>query len=124
MWFPSIDFILMVYRERIPSISKPLINVQDLKGILDKMKFGIPYHETPTIWDRATIFFREIVENHYFIDGNKRIGILVAIIFLNLNGYKFSPAKGEIFSFTMRVAEGKSNYKEIKIWFGENSVRL
>lgn len=87
------------------------------------MKFGIPYHTDPTIWDRVTIFFREVVENHNFIDGNKRIGILISILFLNFNDYSFSPPKGEIFSFTMNVAGEKSDFNEIESWFKVNSKK-
>ena len=124
MWFPSIEFVLIVYREQISSEPKPLLNIKGLKGTIDKIKFGIPYHSTPTIWERASIFYREVIENHYFIDGNKRIGILITVLFLNLNGYNFTPAKGEIFSLTMKVAEGNSDFEEIKLWFERNSVKI
>lgn len=81
------------------------------------MKFGIPFHPNPSIWDQSAIFMKEVVENNYFIDGNERIGILVAILFLNFNNYSFKPPKGEIFSFTMSVAQVDAPFDEISKWF-------
>ena len=31
-----------------------------------------------------------IVRNHAFVDGNKRTGFMVGILFLELNGYRFN----------------------------------
>ena len=64
------------------------------------------------------------MENHYFSNGNKRIGILIAYIFLEKNGNEFSPSKGEVFSVTMDVAQGLKNYEESKEWFIKNSKKL
>ena len=95
MWFPSLEFIKLIYAKKIPQVKNPIFNLAGLIGTLDKVKYGIPYQPNPTIWDRVTILYREIIENHYFIDGNKRIGALIAPIFLDLNGYEFFPPAGE-----------------------------
>ena len=95
-----------------------------LHGTLDKVKYGIPFKGRPTIWEQATILFKEMVENHYFADGNKRIGILITYIFLYKNGYLFQPPKGEVFSMTMAVAQVQKNFEEIQTWFIEHSGKL
>ncbi|HME51495.1 MAG TPA: type II toxin-antitoxin system death-on-curing family toxin [Candidatus Lokiarchaeia archaeon] len=121
-WYPSADYILALFEETIGT--KPvLMNRQGLMTTLDKARWGIPFHEKPTLWDQVTILFKEIVENHYFMDGNKRIGILVASLFLNKNGLDFSPPSGEIFSKTMETAQCLKNLEEIKQWFKTNSQK-
>jgi len=124
MWYPSIEFILQIYRKFISDRPKTLINIQGLKTTLDKVKFGIPYHPHPSIWDSVTILYQEMVENHYFIDGNKRIGALTAVLFLNFNDYQFLPPIGDIFKVTMEVAQVKKSFDEIKTWFRQNSEKF
>lgn len=97
------------------------MNRLGLTGTLDKVHWGIPYQGVPTLWDQVTILFTEIVQNHYFFDGNKRIGSLIAYLFLANNGQNFSPPNGEIFSTTMAVAQGHYDFNKIREWFERNS---
>ena len=124
MWFPSIEFILQIYKRYISETPNTLINIQGLKATLDKSKFGIPFHPLPSIWDSVTILYKEIVENHYFIDGDKRIGSLVAVLFLNFNKFDFNPPLGDIFEITMDVAQVKKSFEDIKNWFLKYSVKF
>ena len=120
-WIPSIEYILVNFRE---TISEPhLMNRQGLISTLDRVRWGIPGQNKPNIWDQVTILFKDIVEQHFFIDGNKRIGSVLAYIFLMKNGYNFSPKKGEIFSITMKTAQGKMQFQDLKKWFIDNSKK-
>ena len=122
-WYPSVDYILFLFEETIGA--KPaLMNRHGLMTTLDKARWGIPFHDKPTIWDQVTIIFKEIVENHYFMDGNKRIGILVAFIFLDKNGYEFFPPEGEVFSMSLDTAQCLKNFDELKSWFKKNSRKI
>jgi len=122
MWYPSPEYILELFRDQIEN--PVLLNRPGLIGTLDKVRFGLPFNENLPIWDRCAILFQEMVENHYFMDGNKRISILLAFIFLYKNGYKFDPPIGEIFEFTMAVAQNQKNTKEIITWFKTYSVSI
>ncbi|MHA1583967.1 MAG: type II toxin-antitoxin system death-on-curing family toxin [Promethearchaeota archaeon] len=124
MWFPSVEFILQIYKRYISECSKNLLNIQGLKTTLDKSKFGIPYHSLPSIWDSVTILYKEIVENHYFLDGNQRIGSLIAVLFLNFNEFQFIPPVGDIYKVTMDVAQVKKSFEDIKNWFQQNSKKI
>lgn len=119
VWIPTVEYILELFRDQIKT--PQLMNRVGLVSTLDKVAWGIPTSEFPTIWERTTILFKEIVENHYFVDGNKRIGILIAFIFLSNNGFNFFPQAGEVFSMTMEVAQGERTFEQIKNWFQKNS---
>ena len=121
-WFPSVEYILSVFEDLIKKGG--LMNRERLNSTLDKVRWGIPFQGLPNIWDQVTILFKEIVEYHYFSDGNKRIGILMAYLFLSNNGSEFSPPLGEIFSVTMEVAQGLKDFDEIKAWFSKNSKEI
>lgn len=121
VWIPSVNYIELLFKDHIKS--GQLMNRNGLFSIIDKVRWGIPFHDAPTIWDQVTILYKELIENHYFSDGNKRIGSLLAYIFLFKNGYEFSPPEGEIFSFTLDVAQGLKNSKELKEWFKKNTKK-
>jgi death-on-curing protein len=76
-------------------------------------------HVTPAAIAAAYLF--HIVRNHPFIDGNKRAGAATALVFLKLNGIKFTIAPGELFDITMGVASG-TNSKDDTIAFFERRV--
>lgn len=120
-WIPSVEYIETLFEGQIKV--GHLMNRQGLISTLDKVKWGVPFQDAPTIWDQVTILYKEIIENHYFSDGNKRIGALLAYIFLFKNGYEFSPPKGEIYRITMEVAQGLKKFDEIKEWFSKNSKK-
>lgn len=44
----------------------------------------------PNLFELAASHALDIIKNHAFIDGNKRTGFVVAVVFLELNGLTFS----------------------------------
>lgn len=48
-----------------------------------------------------------IVSNHPFVDGNKRTGLLSALVFLDLNGISIAQPSDALYELTMGVAEGR-----------------
>ena len=40
----------------------------------------------PTIFEKAVVLARGIIADHPFMDGNKRTGVVSALLFLNYNG--------------------------------------
>ena len=53
----------------------------------------------------AAAYLFHIVSNHAFVDGNKRAGLLSAVIFLDLNGIRIDRPSEELYELTMAVAE-------------------
>ena len=47
-----------------------------------------------------------LVKNHPFVDGNKRIGFAVAIVFLEMNGYRFTATEADATVKTLALAAG------------------
>jgi death-on-curing protein len=62
-----------------------------------------------------------LVNNHPFVDGNKRTGIACAVLFLNQNGISFSAKNPELEKFTLRVASSKIGLPEIAKWLKNHS---
>ena len=55
----------------------------------------------------AAAYLFHIVSNHPFVDGNKRAGLLAAIVFLDINGISLEHPSDALYELTMGVAEGR-----------------
>ena len=55
----------------------------------------------------AAAYLFHLVSNHAFIDGNKRVGLLAAQVFLHLNGIVILGESEAFYALTMGVAEGR-----------------
>ena len=64
------------------------------------------YGDAPDIVDLAAACTVGIVRNHPFVDGNKRTGFIVGILFLELNGYRFTASEEAATQAVMAVAAG------------------
>ncbi|MBY8986609.1 MAG: type II toxin-antitoxin system death-on-curing family toxin [Candidatus Lokiarchaeota archaeon] len=121
-WIPTVEYVEELFKDQIKG--GQLMNRQGLMSTLDKVRWGIPFSDAPTIWDQATILYKDIIEGHYFSDGNKRIASLLVYIFLYKNGYKFSPAEGDIYKTTLDTAQGLLSFEAIKEWFKTHSNKV
>jgi death-on-curing protein len=59
------------------------------------------------IIDLAAAYLYGLAMNHAFIDGNKRIAIVAAGVFLMDNGYTIETDDGVLFKFVLGVAAGE-----------------
>ncbi|MHA1718813.1 MAG: Fic family protein [Promethearchaeota archaeon] len=75
IWIPTIELIEIIYEKQI-RIPVQYVNKQHLESALDTLKWGFPFQKTElSIWGKAAILIRNIVQFHVFADGCKRIGI-------------------------------------------------
>ena len=75
----------------------------------------------PTILEMAAAYLYHLVENHPFVDGNKRVGAMAALIFLDLNGYDFDASDAEFTDMVLKVAGGKMLKAEIMLFFRQHN---
>lgn len=61
----------------------------------------------PDLWTMAAAYLFHLVQNHPFVDGNKRTGLLTALVFLALNGVVIAQATPALYDLTVAVAEGR-----------------
>ena len=69
------------------------------------------------LFEMAAAYLFHIVQNHPFLDGNKRSGAVAALVFLDINGIEIEAPKGCIFDLTMAVARGEMDKAEIAEFF-------
>ena len=77
----------------------------------------------PSVVDKAAQLCYSLIENHPFLDGNKRIGVHLALIFLKINGIDLHYSQDELIDFGLAIASGKMEKDAIKEWFTAHSER-
>ncbi|MDW8742392.1 type II toxin-antitoxin system death-on-curing family toxin [Streptococcus suis] len=73
--------------------------------------FGIEKY--PSIEEKAARLCYSLVNNHAFLDGNKRIDVYVMLIFLELNGIVLKQTDEEIVKLGLGVASSELDYHAI-----------
>ena len=75
----------------------------------------------PSIIEMAAAYLYHIVENHPFVDGNKRVGAMAALIFLDLNGYEFDASDADFTAMVLKVASSEMMKSEISMFFRQHT---
>ena len=70
----------------------------------------------PSIQGKAARLCYSIINNHPFIDGNKRIGILAMLVFLKINHVELQCQDEDIINLGLDVASGKHDSSYIMEW--------
>lgn len=75
---------------------------------------GTPLY--PSIETKAAQLGYALVKNHAFADGNKRIGMLAMLTFLELNGAERDYTNEEIIRVGLALAEGNMDARDLLLW--------
>lgn len=70
----------------------------------------------PSMEEKAAHLGFALISNHAFLDGNKRIGMLAMLTFLEINGIRLKLSNQDIIDAGMGVASGKMGYEELFGW--------
>jgi death-on-curing protein len=65
------------------------------------------------IFAMAAAYLFHLVQNHPFVDGNKRTGLLASLVFLDLNGITVEHDSPVLYELTMGVASGRISKDEV-----------
>ena len=115
----SADEIISLHSKLI-SQSGGLDGIRDA-GLLD-LSVNSPYHTFggqylyPTVQAMAGHLAFSLVKNHPFLDGNKRIGILAMMVFLQINGSPLACTDSELEALGWGLAEGSITEPELVEW--------
>ncbi len=76
-------------------------------------------HQTPH--EMAAAYLFHIVQNHPFVDGNKRTGLIAAIAFLGLNDVELTADPDAVYRLAVGVASGPVTKAEVAVFLQHNS---
>ncbi len=123
---------IWVLRETVVAVHESLLReFGGLSGIRDVGMFDsalarpeqlFAYGE-PELADLAAAYAFGLVRNHPFIDGNKRIGLATAVVFLEINGHEFIATEVDAVIQTLALAAGELDEAGYAAWLKQNSRR-
>lgn len=95
-----------------------------LSASLTRPKHLFANSNTVTLFDLAALYAYGLAKNYAFIDGNKRIALVVIDIFLRLNGYQLVASEAEAVIKINNLVEGLDEQDSIAAWVAANSQEL
>ena len=115
----SKEQVLMMHRQLIPATGGS-DGIRD-EGMLDSALLN-PFQSFggeelyPSIQAKAAQLCFGLVKNHAMLDGNKRLGAHVMLVFLMLNGYELAYEQKELVDIILKLAAGEKNVEDILRW--------
>jgi death-on-curing protein len=107
VWIDERD--ALVLHDRLLALHGGTAGLRDdglLKSVLARPQQHVAYADSSGIVEMAAVYTAGIVRNHPFVDGNKRTGFLVGILFLELNSYRFIATEEAAAQAVMELAAG------------------
>ncbi|MDP8207264.1 MAG: type II toxin-antitoxin system death-on-curing family toxin [Candidatus Electryonea clarkiae] len=83
---------------------------------------GVYLH--PDLYAMAAAYLFHITRNHPFLDGNKRAGVVSAIVFLKLNGIEVAAEESSLEELVFAVAHGDIGKENISEFFSDTSHNI
>lgn len=93
-----------------------------LQSALGRPLNHIAYASSDII-ELAAKYTASIVQNHPFVDGNKRTGFVVGVLFLELNGYRFTASEEAAAQAVLELAAGAIDEKGFCDFLRANTER-
>ena len=75
-----------------------------------------------TVFDLAAAYAFGIVRNHPFVDGNKRVALLAAALFLIEHDVEISASDDAVVTSMLSLADGSLNEEGFALWLRNNTV--
>ena len=103
------DAVAMAVHERSILLHGGATGIRDiglLQSGLARAQQVAAYDENADLSDLAAAYTAGIVKNHPFVDGNKRTGFVLGILFLELNGARFVASEETATEAVLSLAAG------------------
>lgn len=117
--FLSLNEVLEIHQDQIVRYGGDtgIRDIDLLKSALGmpSATFGDQFLHTD-IYEMTAAYLFHLVKNHPFVDGNKRVGAVSAIVFLILNGYDFDAPEEEFADMVLAVARGELDKADVAVF--------
>jgi death on curing protein len=124
IWLDHYD--ALVVHERLLALNGGAAGIRDnglLESALARPMQLVHYGDKPDIAALAAAYITGIVKNHPFVDGNKRVGFGMGVLFLELNGYRFKANPIDAANTILAIAASEMSESDLAGWVRENIIR-
>ena len=122
--FLSVEDVIEIHADQIQRYGGGL-GIRDVELLhsalgMPEAGFGDQYLHAGLV-EMAAAYLYHIVQNHPFIDGNKRTGAMAAFVFLKLNSFTLEADESAFETLVLRAAQGQVGKDAIADFFRENA---
>ena len=124
MRYLTVEEVLAIYDQIIQGTGGSA-GIRDIGGLESaiaqpRMTFGGD-ELYPTLIEKASALGYSLIQNHPFVDGNKRTGHAALEVFLFLNGHEIKASIDEQYEIVLKVAAGEIKREVFTTWVGEHT---
>lgn len=113
--YPTLEEALYLHDRLIDLFggAKGVIDLGLLESALARPRSG--YY--PTLLSQGAALFHSLINNHSFVDGDKRVAFALMAIFLEMNGWRLTVLADEAEKFIIdEVIAARADVKVIALW--------
>lgn len=93
-----------------------------LESALARPRHRWRYEQEATLHELAAAHAFGLVRDHPYVDGNKRVALVVMVAFLDRNGIGLIATNAEAFSTILALAAGEIGEAELADWIGRHAA--
>ena len=122
---PDVEQARVIPENEIAALLQPWLGSGGLVRDLPLPRWALVERQNHRAYDNSDIvqlagkYIAGIVQNHLFVDGNKRTAAVIAETFLMLNGYRLTASDAELVVAIVALAAGELDETELADWFRE-----
>lgn len=123
VWIDERDTIAL--HDRLLALDGGATGVRDvglLNSALARPQQLHAYGDRPDTVELAAAYTAGIVRNHPFVDGNKRTGFVVGVLFLEMNGYRLTASEEDATQAVLGLASGTIDESAFAAWMRANAM--
>ncbi len=124
LWIEERD--VLAIHDRLLALHGGATGLRDrglLESALARPRQHHAYANTSDVVEMAALYTAGIVRNHLFVDGNKRTGFVIGVLFLELHGFDFKASEEDAAQAVMALAAGALEEAAYTAWLRENAKR-
>ncbi|MBN2693997.1 type II toxin-antitoxin system death-on-curing family toxin [bacterium] len=118
---------ILSFHEKIVLSTGGSSGVKDIKLIESALNRGLATFDGNYLYEslelKIAAITHSLISNHGFVDGNKRVGVSVMLLLLNLNRIEINYSQEELINLGLSVASGVKNEKDIFSWIKNHVIK-
>ena len=124
LWIEERDALAI--HDRLLALHGGATGLRDLGLLQSALARPRQYHayaDTSDVVEMAALYTAGIVRNHPLVDGDKRTGFVIGVLFLELHGFDFKASEADATQAVMALAAGKLDEAGYTAWLREKAKR-
>lgn len=124
LWIEERD--VLAIHDRLLAIHGGAPGLRDrglLQSALARPRQHYAYANSRHIVAMAALYTTGILGNHLFVDGNKRTGFVIGVLFLELHGFDFKASEEDVTRAVFDLAAGRLDETALAAWLRSNANR-